>query len=477
MAAHGDRRQLCLARRRRRGGDRRRRVDDLLRRRLIVLVADRRRLHAPGLVRARRRHLARARRRVVLVVRQSRRVEIGVGRRIVGAEIELARRHLGRPASHGRPGGARAIVVADGRAAIHPRQQRVAGVDDGRLVLLEVAARARIGRDVRASRLRRHRRRRRSRRRHVLGLGLQIREREDERVLVAHLDRRHHAGGVGRVRRRRPRVALVRPRIVAHDLAHEGRQPRARKIGREAVQELLQRLPELACRRESIVGSLLQAAHDHRLELARHAHAMRRRRRDGSLAHDVEQLLQVLLDVEHLPDDHFVEQDPGGEDVGARVDRIAPGLLGRHVVVLALDDAGGGLLPAQRRLGDAEVDDLDLAVVADEHVLRRDVAMHDLERAAARVTLAVRVVEPLRHLGGDERGHLEGKVDVVLGRAPQELVQIDAVDQLHGDVVLLVDAAEVERLHDVGVGAAAPTASPRRRASARSRDRTRNWDG
>ena len=67
--------------------------------------------------------------------------------------IELARRHLRRPAPQRRAGRARAIVVADGRAAIDARQQRVAGVDDGRFVLLEVAARrADVGRDVGPSR-------------------------------------------------------------------------------------------------------------------------------------------------------------------------------------------------------------------------------------------------------------------------------------------------------------------------------------
>ena len=45
------------------------------------------------------------------------------------------------------------------------------------------------------------------------------------------------------------------------------------------------------------------------------------------------------------------------------------------------------------RLGDAEVAELDVALEGDEHVLRRDVAMHEAELAPLEVALAVRVVE------------------------------------------------------------------------------------
>ena len=50
------------------------------------------------------------------------------------------------------------------------------------------------------------------------------------------------------------------------------------------------------------------------------------------------------------------------------------------------------------RARDAEVDDLHHAVPRDQDVLRRDVAVHDAERLAVLVGLAVRVVERLGHL-------------------------------------------------------------------------------
>jgi hypothetical protein len=44
-----------------------------------------------------------------------------------------------------------------------------------------------------------------------------------------------------------------------------------------------------------------------------------------------------------------------------------------------------------------------------------------------------------------------GHLDVLLGAAAQDLVEIRAVDELHRDVVGLADAAEIERLRDVAV--------------------------
>ena len=58
-----------------------------------------------------------------------------------------------------------------------------------------------------------------------------------------------------------------------------------------------------------------------------------------------------------------------GEDVGAAVEGQAADLLGRHVGELALERAGAGLARLLGRLGDAEVDDLDVALPRDEDIL------------------------------------------------------------------------------------------------------------
>jgi hypothetical protein len=81
------------------------------------------------------------------------------------------------------------------------------------------------------------------------------------------------------------------------------------------------------------------------------------------------------------------------EDVGSRVHCLETGLLGRDVRQLALEHATlrGGRCPG--RLRDAEVDDLHLAVVGYEHVLRAHVAVDYRERRAVEVAQRMRVVQ------------------------------------------------------------------------------------
>ena len=73
----------------------------------------------------------------------------------------------------------------------------------------------------------------------------------------------------------------------------------------------------------------------------------------------------------------LVEHDAQREEVAAAVDRLAPGLLGRHVLELALQRAGLGLRGLRRGLRDAEVAELDVALVRDQDVLRRHVAVDE----------------------------------------------------------------------------------------------------
>ena len=72
---------------------------------------------------------------------------------------------------------------------------------------------------------------------------------------------------------------------------------------------------------------------------------------------------------------------------------MAQQLLGRHVAGAPLEHAGLGLERRVARLGDAEVDDLGVAVEGDEDVVRADVAMDEAERAAVEAAELVRIVE------------------------------------------------------------------------------------
>ena len=146
--------------------------------------------------------------------------------------------------------------------------------------------------------------------------------------------------------------------------------------------------------------------------------------------------------------DGLPEHHPDGEDVGAPVDPVALGLLGRHVGHLALDGAGARLAAGVDRLGDAEVDDLDQAVVGDEHVLRGGVAVDHAELGAVEVAELVGVVQPGQGVGEDAHLHVgdEGRP----GPRP-DAVEGLPVEVLHGDEVALAVLPDLRGLHHVGV--------------------------
>src|SRR6185437_6776611 len=148
---------------------------------------------------------------------------------------------------------------------------------------------------------------------------------------------------------------------------------------------------------------------------------------------------------EHLPQD-----DPQGEDVDALVDRLLHHRLGREVAELALDDAGVALRELARRLREAEVHDLHLAVLRDEDVGGGDVAVDDLERLAVALEL-VGVGEALADAPGDVDGRLDRDGPGELARVVHHRLQIRAVDVLHDDEVRPVTDADVEDADDVGM--------------------------
>ena len=146
---------------------------------------------------------------------------------------------------------------------------------------------------------------------------------------------------------------------------------------------------------------------------------------------------------------------PAGEDVDALVDVVARGLLGRHVRELALEGAALGVAllhrVAAQGLGDAEVEQLDRALVRQHHVRRRDVAVDHAQRLAVVAGQVVCVRERAAHLAADV-GHQLGPRGADPGpERTHGLGEVAAFDVLHRDEVLLVDRAQLEHLHDVRV--------------------------
>ena len=173
-------------------------------------------------------------------------------------------------------------------------------------------------------------------------------------------------------------------------------------------------------------------------------------RREVRLLH-AQQRLHVVARVERqLLGHHPVQHRTDREDVGAPIDGLPQRLLGRHVRDLALDDAGGGLLAIALRLRDPEVGQLDLALIADQHVVRADVAVDDAQRLAV-ARLGVRVGQRAADAGGDVQAERGRPDDARRVRALQDFLEIPAVDQLQRQEVAAAGDAQVQHLGDVAV--------------------------
>ncbi len=141
-----------------------------------------------------------------------------------------------------------------------------------------------------------------------------------------------------------------------------------------------------------------------------------------------------------LPREHLVEHASDGEEIAAPVDIAAPGLLRAHVGRRAQETAGHReVLARVECLRDAEVRHLHSVARLDHDVGGLDVPVNDVP--------LVGEVQPVGDLGGDRRGALHGQ----MARAGYDLLEPDAVDELHRQVRDAVGLADVVDGDDVGV--------------------------
>jgi hypothetical protein len=143
-----------------------------------------------------------------------------------------------------------------------------------------------------------------------------------------------------------------------------------------------------------------------------------------------------------LAREQLVQHGSGRVDVALGVDLLAARLLGRHVRELALDHTR--VIDGRARPGDAEVRDLHLALERHEDVLRRDVAVDDVQQLHFRIPPPMRVVETL----GDLAHHVGGDLDRERPRSvdgqPHQVGEVVALHVLHGDEVGVLGATEVD---------------------------------
>lgn len=130
---------------------------------------------------------------------------------------------------------------------------------------------------------------------------------------------------------------------------------------------------------------------------------------------------------------------------------LAPTLLRGHVRDLPLERAGAGARLPLERLRHPEVDDLHAALVGDEHVRGRDVAVHDPERTSVRGHLLVGVVQAGADPDGDRDRLVERHLSARVPAGGEHLLQALAVDVLHREEVAALDRPDVVDLRHVRV--------------------------
>jgi hypothetical protein len=297
---------------------------------------------------------------------------------------------------------------------------------------------------------------------------------------------------------RRPRLAALRHRlrIRAADRLHRrrplgrvdrqggGRQQRSRHFVDLTGQQPLHHPPLVvvfAPQRRQVLGDLIGLRHpparrdrrahglgrrgpprridrhrrrDRRVERLGHLGPQRPHRRGTGRRQDRRQDLRLALPAERaLARQQPVADHAEGEDIHARVGRLAAQVLRRHVAVLALEHPRRGALAGdrRRRLGDPEVDDLRHPVEGQQQVVERHVPVDQPQRRVVDVLEGVRVAKPARGVDQDPAGHLGRHRPRPRHRATEDARQREPVDVLHRDEVAAFVLAELEHLDAVRV--------------------------
>ena len=213
----------------------------------------------------------------------------------------------------------------------------------------------------------------------------------------------------------------------------------------------VERVAQVARAGEPIVGIAGQRLQHDGVERGRAA-LVERRWRLHVAALQLHQCLVLVLGCEQRSRrEQLVGDHAGGEQIAAGVEFLAGERLGRHVGELAFDPAGLRAQLRRLRLGDPEVDDLDLAVGGHQHVRRRHVAVDQAERVTGVIELVVRVVERVAQLEQQPDRDVDRRRAADPARVAQDPADIAAVDVLHRDEVRRAHPAELEQLDDVGV--------------------------
>jgi hypothetical protein len=151
---------------------------------------------------------------------------------------------------------------------------------------------------------------------------------------------------------------------------------------------------------------------------------------------------------EELPKNHAESVKICGNAAGRIV-----GDLGRDVAGLCEYDARDGLAAPVLTPRGTEIDQLDLTAVAHHHVLRAQIAVHDLERLAIGVGALVNVRQAFGHAHAERQRLGPADANAELPSSRSQVAEVPALDVLDHDVGLAADVGgRLENLRDARVG-------------------------
>ena len=145
-----------------------------------------------------------------------------------------------------------------------------------------------------------------------------------------------------------------------------------------------------------------------------------------------------------------MHDDAEREDIRPTIERLCADLLRRHVRELSLDGSGHRLARSICGFRDAEVDDLHLARVEDEDVVRRHVAMNEPERLVAELQLVRRVKSSAR-LRQNVQHHAGSDALLRLCEPLRQCRKAFAFEVLHDEKELTAIVPQLVDLHHVGM--------------------------
>jgi hypothetical protein len=271
------------------------------------------------------------------------------------------------------------------------------------------------------------------------------RQGDARRACVAHDDGARVGVGADDALGAAPRIGVT----VRQDAARRGARE-ARRLAREALVEaqgerhLAQRRDDVARARGPLGGVLVEELRHEIGQGGRHARPVEPW--GGLLSYGGDDV-GVGGSVEEAPSrEAFPQDDAGGEQVRAGTDFLSPRLLGCHVRELALHLAGHRDFAFERKGRDAEIRQLDAAIITDEHVAGRHVAMDDVEGGAAVGARPVRGIERAKEWQCDRQDafDLERR-----GRRLQDVAEVRAVDVLEDEERPGFVFSAVEEANDV----------------------------